>query len=122
MMRYSKEVLNYFFNTQHTGVLRKEDPKVRHEEIGTREQGYLFRFYVRYERNKIKEAKFQAYGSVSAIAAFEYACHWIENKTFEKARQLTAIQIQKALNLPIFEMHTAFLVESLFKKTLKGDF
>ena len=118
-MRYSKEVLDYFFNTQHAGILEKRGLEVKQGEIGAREQGYLFRLYVRYDCNKINEAKFQAYGSVSAVAACEYACRWLKNKTFEEVGQLTAIQIQEALNLSAFEAHAAALIERLCKKTLE---
>lgn len=120
-MRYSNEVLDYFLDTQHAGILQEADPKVKQGEIGTREQGYLFRLYVRYDHTKIKEAKFQAYGSVAAIAACEYVCRWLENKTFEEAKQLTAIQIQTALNLSAFETHAALLIERLCEKTLKEN-
>lgn len=119
IMRYSKEVLNYFFDTQHAGILEKVDPNVKKGEIGARDQGYLFRLYIRYDCNKISEAKFQAYGSVIATAACEYVCRFLKNKTFEEAGQLTAIQIQKALNLSIFEAHAAALIERLCKKTLE---
>lgn len=119
-MRYSKEVLDYFFDIQHAGILRKKDSKIKQGEIGAREQGYLFRLYVRCDHSKIKEAKFQAYGSVLATAACEYACRWLESKTFEEFRQLTAMQIQKALNLSEFMTHAALLIELLCKKTLKN--
>ncbi|WP_100623000.1 iron-sulfur cluster assembly scaffold protein [Candidatus Coxiella mudrowiae] len=120
-MRYSNEVLDYFLDTQHAGILQEADPQVKHGEIGTREQGYLFRLYVRYDQTKIKEAKFQAYGSVTAISACEYVCRWLENKTFEEAKQLTAIQIQNALNLSALEIHAALLIERLCEKTLKEN-
>lgn len=121
-MRYSREVLDYFFDTQHAGMLEKVDLNVKHGKIGARDQGYLFRLYIRCDYNKISEAKFQAYGSVAATAACEYVCRFCENKTFEEAGQLTAIQIQKALNLSTFEAHAAILIERLYKRTLEEKF
>ena len=118
-MRYSREVLDYFFDTQHAGILEKADPNVKQGEIGARDQGYLFRLYIRCDCSKISEVKFQAYGSVTATAACEYACRFLKNKTFEEAGRLTAVQIQKALNLSTFEAHAAALIERLYKKTLE---
>ena len=117
-MHYSREVLDYFFDIQHAGVLRQKDSKIKQGKVGTREQGYLFKLYIRYDDNKIEEAKFQAYGSVLATAACEYACRWLESKTFEECRQLSAMQIQKALNLSEFGTHAALLIERLCKITL----
>ncbi|PMB54666.1 iron-sulfur cluster assembly scaffold protein [Coxiella endosymbiont of Rhipicephalus microplus] len=120
-MYYSNEVLEYFFNTQHVGILQEPDSQVMWGEIGSREQGYLFRLYVRYDHTTIKEAKFQAYGSVTTTAACEYVCRWLENKTFEEAKQLTSIQIQNALNLSAFESHAALLIQRLTEKTLEKN-
>lgn len=117
-MRYSNEVLYYFLDTKHAGILR--GAQVKEGEIGTKEQGYLFKLYIRYNYAKIKEAKFQAYGSVVSTAACEYVCRWLENKTFKEAKQLTAIKIINALNLSKFEAHSALLIEQLCEKTLES--
>ena len=83
------------------------------------EQGYILRLYLCCQQGKIKEARFQAYGSVIVIAATEYICRWIEGKTVGAARELQAKQIQQALGLSTLEMHAAILVENLISKTCR---
>ena len=102
-MRYSREVTNYFFDIQHAGTLDKKNVNVRYGEVGSTLQGYLCRLYLRFKDDKIREAKFQAYGSPITTAACEYACCWGEGKTLEEAKQLNAGQIKNALNLSFFE-------------------
>ncbi|AJC50594.1 iron-sulfur cluster assembly scaffold protein [Coxiella endosymbiont of Amblyomma americanum] len=118
-MNYSKEVLDCFFSVRHSGVLMREHSQIKRGEIGTRDQGYVCKLHVRYELDEIKEAKFQAYGSVLAISACEYVCRWLENKTFKDAKKLTAIHICEKLNLSACETYVALIIERLCKKTLK---
>ncbi|WP_267256771.1 iron-sulfur cluster assembly scaffold protein [Coxiella endosymbiont of Ornithodoros maritimus] len=118
-MQYSKEVLHYFFETLHAGKLDKDNLQVRYGEIATSTEGHLFRLYLRCHQNDIiTEAKFQAYGPIVATAACEYVCRWAERKTFDEANHLDSDQIQKALNLSSLQVHVAFLIERLWRKTL----
>ena len=117
-MHYSKEVTNYFFDIQHAGTLDKENMNVCYGEVGSALQGYLYQLYLRFKDDKIREAKFQAYGSPITTAACEYACRWGEGKTFEEIKQLNADQIKNALNLCSFEFYMSILIEQLWKKTI----
>lgn len=120
-MQYSKAVLHHFLEARHVGKLNKDDPHVRYAEIGSKVQGYLFRLYLYHQNNFIQEAKFQAYGSVTATAACENICRWARGKSLEEARQLNKNQIQKALSLSSLEIHTAVLIEQLWKKSIKDN-
>lgn len=117
-MFYSKEVTNYFFDIQHAGTLDKKNVNVHYGTVGSALHGYLCQLYLRFKDNKIREAKFQAYGSPIITAACEYACRWGEGKTFEEVKQLNASQIKNALNLCSFEFYVSTLVEQLWKKTI----
>ena len=117
-MRYSREVTNYFFDVRHADTLDKKNVNVRYDEVGSALHGYLCRLYLHFKGDKIREAKFQVYGSPIITAACEYTCRWGEGKTLEEAKQLNAGQIKNALNLSSFEFHVATLIEQLWKKTI----
>ncbi|MBW5803135.1 hypothetical protein FIV31_07985 [Coxiella endosymbiont of Ornithodoros amblus] len=117
-MQYSKEVLHYFFENLHAGKLDKDDPKVRYGEIATSTEGHFFRLYLRCQNDIITEAKFQAYAPIVATAACEYVCRWAKSKKLDEANYLDRNQIQKALNLSSLQVHVAFLIERLWRKTL----
>ncbi|WP_244670069.1 iron-sulfur cluster assembly scaffold protein [Coxiella endosymbiont of Amblyomma nuttalli] len=71
-----------------------------------------------FKDHKIREAKFQTYGSPMIMAACEYICRWGEGKMLEEAKQLNADQIKNVLNLSSFEFHVAILIEQLWRKTI----
>lgn len=117
-MLYSQEITNYFFNIRHAGILDKKNVNVRYGEVGSDLQDHLCQLYLFFKNKKIREAKFQAYGSPITIAACEYACRWGEGKMLKEAKQLNADQIKNALNLPSSEFHVSTLIEQLWKQTI----
>src|SRR3990167_7991765 len=108
-MRHSDCLLYYFHNSTHVGTLDPRDPDVVVAEVGRADQNNLLRLYLRCQKGKIIEAKFQAYASTVATACCEYACCWLEGKTIAESKKFTAEDLKESLELPTTQIHNAIL-------------
>lgn len=93
-MRYNEKIMNEFYNPQNVGVIRGADVKGKSVAQDTRE---ILKIYIQVENNVIKNANFQAFGGVVAIAATSVATRLMLNKTVEDAGKITAEDIFKEL-------------------------
>ncbi len=117
MTKYPQQLLDYFYQLDHAGLLAAADNVFMTEE-GTEQQGEVVRLYLLIENDIIKKARFKSFGSVALIACCEFICRWLENKHCDEAKQLNTAQILTALDLSDFYNHTAVLVLQCVKKLL----
>ena len=115
-MKYSEQVLTYFYNTNHAGLLDVNDPAVLFSKVGSADNGDLLELYVQCRRNVVMKASFRAYGSVAMIAAGEFICRWLQGKKLDEMVSLTHDKVLQALDLSIIKIHIATLVCSAIMK------
>ena len=113
-MEYSQPFRDYFQHTQHAGRLNGQDIIIRrHESVNPFDQ---FTFYLDIANNTIKQAHFESSSTPALIAAGEYTCRWLENKSLVEAASLQKEQILQELDLDQRFIHVADLICRLLQR------
>lgn len=117
MAMYSKEVLKRFKNPKHAGEIKHPDIV---GEVGNLKCGDIIKVYVKIDKNRIKDIKFETYGCVSAIAASDMLCDLAMGKTIEQAEKLKFKEIiEKLKGLPPIKYHCSMMAIEALQKALK---
>lgn len=110
---YSKEVLEHFSNPHNMGEMKKPDAV---GELGNPSCGDVMRIYLKVEKNKIKDIKFQTMGCAAAIATSSMITDLAKGKTIEDAKKITNKDVAESLKgLPPIKMHCSNLAADALK-------
>ena len=105
---YSPTVIEHFRAPRNVGMMRNADA-VGEAEDGS--CGDLARFYLRIERGRVTEARFQTYGCGPSIAASSVATELVQGRAVGAMGELTPDAVERALGgLPADRRHAAVLV------------
>ena len=91
---YSAAVLDHFKNPRNAGEVVDATAVA---EVTNPVCGDILRLSVRVADGRVTEARFKAQGCVTAIACSSWLAEWMQNKTLDELRQLTAQQVSDAL-------------------------
>ena len=83
---YNQKIIEVFNNPSYVGILHG------HNAQGTATSevtGEIVRIYLLIENDKIKEAKFKAFGGVSCIALSSLACEIVLNKNINDIEKIS---------------------------------
>lgn len=118
---YPEKLLDYFYHLDHAGEI-SSGAGVYTAEKGSQQQGDVVRLYVRVESGKIVAAKFKSYGSVATLAACEFVCRWLMDKSISESTDLMPEHILAELQLSKIKIHCAVLlcetIHELFSRDL----
>jgi len=109
---YTKKVLKYFKNPKNLGKIKNPDGA---GIAGNLICGDLMYFYIKVGKNKknkeiIKEAKFETYGCVAAIATSSIITDLAKGKTLKEAIEINRAEIIESLGgLPLVKLHCSVL-------------
>jgi len=108
MLTYSDKVKEHFINPRNVGVLA--DATVI-GEVGSMATGQALKLYLKLDEGEvIRDAKFQVFGSPSAIAASSALTEMLKGKNIDEAARITADDISEFLGgLPPEKMHTCVM-------------
>lgn len=107
MYRYSEKVLEHFQNPKNAGVIEDADGI---GEIGQQDCGDFLRVFIKVDRDKIVDVKYQIRGCVAAIACASAMTELALGKRIEEALQVTEEDIVAALDgLPEDKLHCSNL-------------
>ncbi|MBU2638348.1 MAG: iron-sulfur cluster assembly scaffold protein [Nanoarchaeota archaeon] len=82
--------------------------------------GDVMKVYIRVEKNKIKDIRFETFGCVAAIASSDALCDLAKGKTLDKALKITDKDIAKELGgLPCIKLHCSVLGSNALKKAIE---
>ena len=111
-MKYSSALLTYFDNTIHAGSLdlNQADTYRAYTGFAGRDQLEIF---VHVDDQKIKAARFLAYGPPELIAGAEYCCRQLEEGSFACLKEFNAQQLTDALGLQAYYIHSAAMICSV---------
>jgi len=113
---YSKEVLKRFKNPKNAGEIKNADVVA---EVGNLKCGDIIKVFLKVEKDKIKEVKFQTYGCVSAIAASDMLCDLAKGKTIEQAQKIKFKDIlNKLQGLPPIKYHCSVMAVEALQKAI----
>lgn len=107
-MKYSPAFRDYFMQTLHAGQLNGQHVVIRkHQSANPFDQ---FTLYLEVVDTTIKQAHFESSSTPALIAAGEYVCRWLENKSLVEAAGLQKEQILQELGLDQHFIHIADLI------------
>jgi nitrogen fixation protein NifU and related proteins len=105
---YSDTLLDHFRAPRNVGMMRNPDAVGQSEEATC---GDLARFYLRIDRGRVVEARFQTYGCGPSIAAASLATELVQGRPVEELDSLTPAAVEHGLGgLPAERRHAATLV------------
>jgi nitrogen fixation protein NifU and related proteins len=113
---YSKEVIKRFTKPKHYGEIKNPDGV---GEVGNPKCGDIMKVYLKVDKGKIKDIRFQTFGCMSAIASSDALCELGKGKTINEAKKITnkAI-IDKLDGLPAIKVHCSVLGAEGLKKAI----
>ena len=113
---FSEAVLDHFKNPRNVGELANASASV---EVTNPVCGDVLRLSVRVAGGKVAEARFKTRGCVTAIACSSWLAEWMEGKSLDELRRLTADHISQALGgLPPATVHGSQLAFDAVKALL----
>ena len=115
---YSPIVVEHFFSPRNVGVM--DDPDVVGKS-GSKQEGEFIILHLKLNGDKIREARFKAFGCGPAIAACSVLTEWTKGKTRQRARKLTPQKLIEMLGgLPQHKLFCASLAVDALKNALKS--
>lgn len=93
-------------------------PDVGSGEAGTPASGAVMKIQVRVRDGRIVDARFQAYGCVSTIAAGSWVASWLRDRHLSEAQALEASEIDAALALAPEKRFCALLAQDALRAAL----
>lgn len=115
---YSREVVKRFQNPKNSGKIENADAV---GEEGNPRCGDVMRVYLKIESGKIKDAKFETFGCIAAIACSDALCDLVRGKTIEQAKKITGQDILKSLGtLPPIKIHCSILGMEALRSAIKN--
>jgi len=114
---YSKKTLELFRNPKNMGEIKNPDAV---GTVGNPLCGDVMKIYLKIEKNKIKNIKFQTFGCAAAIATSSMVTELAKDKTLEQAKKITKEDVADALGkLPPIKMHCSNLAIDALRKAIK---
>ena len=118
MDSYTKKVLDIFKNPKNMGEMKNPDAV---GEVGNPRCGDVMRIYLKIEKDKIKDIKFQTMGCPAAIATSSIVTELAKGKTIEQAKKISNQDVVKALGtLPPQKLHCSNLAADALGRAIGG--
>ncbi len=116
-MLYSEKVMDHFQNPRNVGKMEDADGV---GEVGNAKCGDIMKMYIKVDKGRIMDVKFNTFGCGSAIATSSIATEMIKGKRIEEALQLSNKAVVEALDgLPAHKVHCSVLAEEAVKAAVK---
>lgn len=113
---HSERLLDHFRNPRNSGAL---DPPAVKVDVSNPACGDMLRLWVRFEGDRVAEARFQTRGCTASIAASSALTEWMQGKTRVELKTLTPVIIEEALGgLEAASKHAAVLCTDGVKRLL----
>ncbi len=104
---YSDTVMDHFKNPRNVGIMPDADVT---SKVGSVACGDLIKLYLKFDRDQIKDIRFESYGCAANIATSSMMTEMVKGKTIEEARKVTFKDISDTLGgLPKIKLHCAVL-------------
>src|SRR5579862_7892724 len=113
---HSERLLDHFRNPRNAGELAPPATKV---DVSNPACGDMLRLWVRFENDRVAEARFQTRGCTASIAASSALTEWMTGKSRAELKTLTTQTIEDALGgLESASKHAAVLCIDGVKRLL----
>ena len=117
MAFYSEKVMDHFSNPRNVGEIKDASGI---GEVGNPVCGDMMKFYIKVEKNIIKDVKFKTFGCGAAIAVSSMVSEMAIGKTIEEALAITNDAVAKELGgLPPNKLHCSNLGADALHKAIE---
>ena len=112
---YHEKVVDHYENPRNVGSFDADDSDVGTGLRGAPACGDVMKVQLKFDGDKVVDAKFKTFGCGSAIASSSVATEWVKGKTADECKELTNADIANELNLPPVKLHCSMLAEDAIK-------
>jgi len=91
---YNEKIIQIFENPNNVGVLQGHNAQGTTTNNNTNE---IIRLYLLVDNNKVKEAKFKAFGGVNCIAMCSVVCDILRDKSIDAIENIDIIDFARVL-------------------------
>ena len=106
---YSEKVVEYFMHPKNVGRL---DPADGVGEVGNPRCGDVMKIYLRVQKDRIEDIRFETFGCAAAIATSSMITEMVKGKTLDEALAISNKDVADALGgLPPEKIHCSLLAE-----------
>lgn len=113
---YNDKVIDHFTNPRNVGEMPEPDVV---GESGSFKCGDTMKIYLKVEKDKIVEVKFQTFGCGAAIASSSMLTEMVKGKTLEEAERVTNEDVAAQLGgLPPLKMHCSNLAADALRDAI----
>lgn len=117
-IKYSKKTLELFKNPKNMGEIKNPDGVGK---VGNPVCGDVMWVYLKVEKNKIKDIKFQTFGCAAAIATSSMITELAKGKTLQEAKKIEMKDVAEALGgLPPLKIHCSDLAIKALRKAIEN--
>lgn len=114
---YSQKVLQHFRHPKNMGQLKNPDAI---GQAGNPVCGDVMKLYLKIDKDRIKDIKFETLGCAAAIANSSILTEMVKGKTLEQALKVNKEQIVKELGgLPPIKIHCSLLAIEALKNAIQ---
>jgi len=114
---YSKKVIEHFQNPHNQGKIKDADAI---GEAGNIKCGDIMKIYIKVDKDKIKDIKFETLGCAAAIATSSMMTDLVKGKTLDEAMKVTDKDVVDSLGeLPPVKYHCSVLAITALKDAIK---
>lgn len=115
-MNYSKKVIEHFTHPHNQGKIKNPSGV---GTVGNPVCGDLMKIYIKVEKEKIKDIKFETLGCAAAIATSSMITDLAKGKNIQEALKISRDDVAEALgSLPPVKMHCSNLSSDALKKAI----
>jgi nitrogen fixation NifU-like protein len=115
---YSDKVMQHFRHPKNMGEMKNADGEAT---VGNPICGDVMRIFIRVDRNKIKDVKFQTLGCGAAIATSSIITEMAKGKTLTQAGKIDKQKVIDSLDgLPPAKIHCSVLAADALKKAIEN--
>lgn len=113
---YNERVIDHFTNPRNVGEMPEADIV---GESGSFKCGDTMKIYLKIEKERISEVKFQTFGCGAAIASSSMLTEMVKGKTLEEAQRVTNEDVALELGgLPPLKMHCSNLAADALRDAI----
>lgn len=115
---YAAEIWRLFQAAPNAGSFPVGVPGVVSAEAGTPAARSVLKLSLRFDGERVVDARFQAYGCPASIAVGAYIAGWAKGRNPSELRTLKAADLREALEIPEDRAHCALLGEDALRAVL----
>jgi nitrogen fixation NifU-like protein len=115
-MQYTKQLLEHFKHPHNQGTIADADAV---GEVGNIRCGDIMKVYLKIEKDRIEDIKFETLGCAAAIATSSVLTDLVKGKTLDEASAISKNDIVEVLGgIPAPKFHCSILAEEAMKKAI----